>query len=513
MYIGDTLARRAVYSPKDLALVDAGKDTPQQYTYADLNTRANRLANWLRKAGISKGDRVGIYAHNGVEFLDVFFACSKLGAILVCYNWRLHRRELIQQVQITTPKVMIFSDEFADNIAHVILDTECIRAVINIEGYQKSETHHYETLLLEQSTDSVTTEDLTEDDIACLIFTSSTTGTPKATQITHGMIAWNTLNTTIHNLQHGDISVNMLPMFHAGGLLVYTLPLLILGGTVIITQKFDAEQVLNLLQDYQATVFAAVPTMYQEMIKASNWRSAILSRLRFCSSGGAPLPVALVEQFRKEKGVVFKQGFSASEFAFCMFSITAEEVASKIGSIGRPNFFVDARVIGADNNALSPNEVGELVLRGPSQSSGYYNNIRETEAATDSDGWFRTGDLAKVDEDGYFYILDRKQEMYISGGKNIYPSEIEQALYQHPDVRVCAVVGVADETHGQIGQSFVVLKPEATTTSETLLEFLDSRLAKYKLPKSLAIVDQLPLSAGGKVLKQDLLQQVASSNP
>ena len=250
MFVGDFLGRRALYTPDQLAVVDAGKVPHRSFTYTELNNRANRLANWLRDgAGIQKGDRVAILAHNGVEFLDTFFACGKLGAIMVPFNWRLHVRELLNLICKTTPSVLIYSDEFKQIVETIAAEDTTIAHFVHLEGKGISGSRDFEKTLIDSILRPVTTEDLTEEAIACLIFTGGTTGTPKGAQISYRMIAWNTLNTIIHDLQHGDVTVNTFPMFHTGGLLVYTMPLLILGGTVILTRKFDAEQVLSLLQD------------------------------------------------------------------------------------------------------------------------------------------------------------------------------------------------------------------------------------------------------------------------
>lgn len=501
MYIGDILGRRAIYSPNKLAIVDAGKTPHWKFTYADLNQRANRFANWLKSAGIQKGDRVAILAHNGVEFLDAFFACGKLGAILTCLNWRLHWRELVQILKNTTPGVLIYSQEFSETVYQILAEIDFINHVLHIEGEGVKNSLHFESTLQAASDASVTTENITEEDIACLIFTGGTTGLPKAAQISHRMITWNTLNTIIHDVQHGDVTVNVFPMFHTGGLLVYTTPMLILGCSVVLTHAFNPEQVLTLLQEYRATIFAGVPTMYQLLTTAPNWEKADLSNLRFCTSGGAPLPVSLVEKFRDEKGIRFKQGFGMSEFGPGVFALAPEDAIRKAGSIGRPNFFVDARVVDENNLPLPPNTVGELVLKGPSMSSGYFNN---PENAIDEDGWFHTGDLAKYDDEWYFTIVDRKKDMFLSGGENIYPSEIEQVLYKHPAVHMCAVIGVPDEKWGEVGKAFVVVKLETNVTPDSLLEYMAEHLAKYKVPKSVEIVEQLPISGAGKILKHEL---------
>jgi fatty-acyl-CoA synthase len=513
MYIGDYLGRRALYTPDQLAVVDAGKNPHRTFTYSELNNRANRLANWLRDgAGVQKGDRVAMVAHDGVEYLDAFFACGKLGAILSAMNWRLHWRELAALVEKTTPKVLIYSDEFKEKIAQVAENTGVISQFLHIEGDGIPNSRYFEKTLSDSVLRPVTTEDLTEEDIACLIFTGGTTGLPKAAQISHRMIAWNALNTIIHDLQHGDVTVNTFPLFHTGGLLVYTLPLLILGGTVVLTRRFDAGQVLTLLEEYAATVYAGVPTMYQMMTAAPNWESADLSNLRFCTSGGAPLPISLVEKFQREKGIQFKQGFGMSEFGPGVFALAQEDAIRKAGSIGRPNFFVDARIVDEFNQPLPPGEVGELVLRGPSMCSGYFNDPEASAAGVDSEGWFHTGDLATMDERDYFTIVDRKKDMFISGGENIYPNEIEQVLYKHPAVEMCAVVGIPDERWGEIGKAFIVVRGGMTVSEDELFAHMHHFLAGYKVPKQIEFRSSLPISAAGKILKRELVGE-AKAHP
>ncbi|NLF74818.1 MAG: long-chain fatty acid--CoA ligase [Chloroflexi bacterium] len=512
MYIGDTLARRAIYSPDRLAVVDAGKAPRPHYTYAQLNERANRFANWLRDvAGITKGDRVGIVAFDGVEFLDAFFACGKLGAILACYNWRMHWRELVQVMDDTTPRVLIFSDEFKDSIAQALPHAPSVTHTLHIEGEGIPGSRHFESALQAAPADPVTTESVTEEDTAALIFTGGTTGVPRGAQISHRMIGWNTLNTVIHDILPGDTTVNVFPMFHTGGLLVYTTPLMIVGGTVVLVRRFDPVLVLDLIQEYKADFFAGVPTMYQMLTQAPNWPDADLSSLRFCTSGGAPLPVTLVEKFRDEKGVRFKQGFGMTEFGPGIFALAPEDAIRKAGSIGRPNFFVDARVVNEHNRPLGPGEVGELVLKGPSFCSGYFNRPDAMAEVVDEDGWFHTGDMARYDDEWYFFIVDRKKDMFISGGENIYPAEIEQVLYRHPAVHQCAVIGVPDPKWGEVGIACVVLAPGAAATEDDLLAYLRGHLAGFKVPRSVAFLDALPISAAGKILKRELRERFAET--
>src|SRR5690606_3080043 len=267
------------------------------------------------------------------------------------------------------------------------------------------------------------------------------------------------------------------------------------------------EQVLNLLEEYSATVYAGVPTTYQMLTTAPNWAQADLSNLRFCTSGGAPLPVYLVEKFLREKGVQFKQGFGMSEFGPGVFALAPEDAIRKAGSIGRPNFYVDARVVDENNNPLPPGQVGELVLRGPSMCSGYLNDPEASAEVVDEQGWFHTGDLAVMDEQQYYTIVERKKDMYISGGENIYPTEIEAVLYKHPAVEMCAVVGIPDEKWGEVGKAFVTLKKGMSVTEEELLAHMQHYLAGFKVPRQIEFRDSLPISAAGKILKRELVSE------
>lgn len=505
MYIGDYLGRRTIYSPEALAIVDAGKTPELRLTYAQLNERANRLANGLADlAGISHGDRVAILALDGVEHLEVLFACGKLGAIHTALNWRLHWRELQQILAEVTPTVLIYDDAFKDSVAELAQADSSVQHWIHLDGPGIPGSRDFNELLAAAPTTPCTCETLVEEDIAAIVFTGGTTGLPKGAQISHRQIAWNGLNSVIHDVNRDDVYLNVFPMFHVGGLFVYTLPQVIMGGTTVLLKRFDPERVLELLQRERATIFAAVPAMYQMLTQARIWADADLSSLRFCTSGGAPLPVPLVEQYTREKGVRFKQGFGMTEFGPGLFALAPEDAIRKAGSIGRPNFYIDARIVDSENRPLGPNEVGELVLKGPSIASSYFNNAAAWAEVIDGDGWFHTGDLARYDEDWYFYIIDRLKDLFISGGENVYPAEIEAALYRHPTVFQCAVVGVPDAKWGEVGKALVVLKPDQAASVEELLTHLSEQLARYKIPRHVEFVTTLPISAAGKVLRREL---------
>ena len=517
MHIGDYLGRRNIYSPDKLAIIDAGKDPELRLTYHDWNQRVNRLANWFQsEIGIKKGDRVAILARDGVEHLDCFFACGKLGAIHTALNWRLHWREQVQLIEDTTPKILIYSDDFIDDVAEIEnafrTSTHAISAYMHIEGDGIPGSLHFESTLKAAADTPITCESLDKEDIACLLFTGGTTGSPRGAQISHRQVCWNVLNTVIHDLTHDDIYLCVFPLFHAGGLFTYISSQVVFGNTTILTQQFDPAQVLELIEREKVTVFAAVPTMYQMMTQAPNWETSDLNSLRFCTSGGAPLPVPLIEKYTADKGIRFKQGFGMTEFGPGLFALPPEDAIRKGGSIGRPNFFVDVRVVDDNNQPLGPHQPGELVLKGPSGSSGYWNNPEASAEVLDDQGWFHTGDIVEYDDEWYFFVRERKKDMFISGGENVYPVEIENVLYKHPAVHMCAVIGLPDEKWGEVGMACVVLKPDTTVSEGELITFMHDNLARYKVPKTIQFIDELPLSGMGKILKRDLRQQFVSES-
>ncbi len=523
MFIGDWMERGERYFPEALAVVDVAKGSREdqgRFTYRQMNARANRLAAHLRHScGVGRGDRVAFLALNGVEVLDAFFACGKLGAIFVPLNWRSHARECREVIELTTPRVLLFSDELR-LIAGELLGAAdpavaSVTHAIHLDGAGLAGSVRYADILSAALISPIVNEQVDEEDIVCLLFTGGTTGPAKAAQISYRMIAWNTLNTLVHELARGDVTLTHTPMFHTGGLFVYTLPLLTLGGTVVIMQRWTAEAMLELIARERVTVLFCVPTQYQAMLQAPGFASAQLGSLRFLTSGGAPLPLPILAAYRAQHGVVFKQGFGMTEFGPGIFSLVPEEAERRAGSIGKPNYFIEARLVDDDGRAVAPGGVGELVLKGPSACSGYFGNPEATAQAVDAEGWFHTGDLARTDDDGFYFIVGRKKDMFISGGENVYPLEIERILYEHPAVAQCAVVGAPDERWGEVGWAFVVRRgqdgaaPNAEAVDEpALLAHCAASLAKYKVPKRVIFVGALPTSAAGKILKRELVKQL-----
>ena len=505
MYYGDWMARGALYWPEVVAVVDVGKGDAGRFTYRALNERANRLASFFARLGVRQGDRVGLLAHNGVEVLDALFACAKLGVIFVPYNWRLHPAELADAMRLTEPAAVIYSSDFAGPLAEAGRAFALPRTLLHLGASGLDGSRSYATALDEGSPQPVENPHMREDDVLCLLFTGGTTGKSKAARITYRMVAWNTFVCLVHELRPGDVTITHTPMFHTGGLLVYTLPLLTVGGRVVILDRWDPALCVRLLAEEGVTAFFAVPTQYQQMLEAPGFAAADLRRLRYMTSGGAPMPEPVRAAWKAAHPTLpFKQGFGMTEFGPGVFSMTPEDAPRKAHTVGRVNHFVEAKVAGDEGRALGAGEVGELWLRGPSCCDGYWRDPAATAAAIDADGWLHTGDLCARDAEGFYAIVGRKKDMFISGGETVYPIEIESALHQHPAVAQVSVVGVPDERWGEVGHAFVVLRPGASATAEALLEHLRARLARYKVPKRVSFLPALPTSPAGKILKTEL---------
>lgn len=505
----DLAARRALYSPNRVAFVDFRNGKRFEYSYRFFNERANRLAASFIDMGVVPGNRVAILADNGIEHLECCFASWKLGAIHVPLNWRSSAAELLHFFQITTPKIIVVQKRFSDLLDESVraLKSDNKMQIINID---ESTGCDYDVITAEtRERISVPTLVKTNPrDTAVILFTGGTTGRPKAVCISHENIAWNTLNTTIHDIREDDRFLNVLPLFHTGGLLVYTVPLFILGGTTVLLRNFDAGVTLKKIEEEKITVFLSVPTIYRLLSECTDWKAVELGSLRFCTSGGATLPVNLIKRFEKEKGICFKQGFGMTEFGPGVFALSSQDAQRKAGSIGKPNFYVQA-LIENEGRECGENQEGELLLKGPSCCIGYFTPDGRLLEAIDKDGWFHTGDIALRDEEGFYYIVGRKKDMFISGGENVYPYEIEQAALGYEGVRHCVVIGLPDEHWGEAGHMALVLEERTKNFDiDGLLNFLEQRLARYKIPKKIHILSELPMTDAGKVMKQELKRKL-----
>lgn len=505
MHAGDLLSRRAMLTPDREALVELASG--QRYSYAALNVRANRLAHFLReRLGVEKGDRVSVLAHNCVAYIDLFFAVGKIGAVLAPLNWRLAGRELAYIVEHCRPKVLFCGPELVGVLASIRAEAN-LPVCVALEGTVIDGALDYDVGLEQSSETEPARPRLGGEDPYCILYTSGTTGLPKGAVIPHRQVLWNCINTAASwGLSERDVSPVFVPLFHAGGLFAFITPLFYLGGRIVLARNLDVEESLQVIERERCTVILGVPTIYRMWMTSPWFASADFSRVRWFVSGGAPCPNAIMSAWRDQKGVVFRQGYGLTEVGPNCFSMTDAESVPKSGSVGKPIFHSEMRIVDEAGMECPADQVGELAIRGPHVCSGYWENQEASDQAI-RDGWFYTGDMARRDGDGFYYIAGRFKDMIISGGENIYSAEVEAAVLEHPDVAEAALIGQPDEQFGEVGLMVVVTREGCALTEESVLQVCADRLARYKIPKRVIFAAALPYSPYGKVQKAELAKR------
>lgn len=492
----DWLKQWSLYAPKTAALTDG--DSGQTYSYSELYRLSLSGAAFLKKKyNIQKGDRIVHLSTNETSTFVLFFALARLGATLVPINFRLTPRELSYVITNAEPNLIVFEQAFKGLLSEIKNDIQISEdrwlPLVGDNSFTtlsaKEKPDHFEFLSTEQST-------------ALIIYTSGTTGFPKGAMISHQTLFWNSINTTLRlNISENDAAVIFLPLFHTGGWNVLSTPFFHRGAHVILTKKFDAEQVLHLSEEHQTTLLFGVPTTMAMMARSKKFANTNLKSLRYAIVGGEPMPVELIKTWQN-KNVPIRQGYGLTEFGPNVFSLNESDTVRKMGSIGFPNFYVEVKVVDETKKKLGPNEVGELWLKGPMAMTGYWKNPTGT-AETFEDGWLKTGDLVYFDSEGYYYVVGRKKDMYKSGGENVYPAELEQVLQQIPWVKEAAVIGVTDPQWGEVGHAFISVKEDYFNEQE-LREHCLKNLAKFKNPKYFTQLAELPKGDSGKILKRKL---------
>ncbi len=516
MHVADLLSKRANLTPDREALLEI--ETGRRYTYRQLNERANRLANFLQQEfKVGKGDRVSILAYNRVVYLDLLYGLPKIGAIFAPLNWRLTAHELEYILRDCEPAVILVGPEFtgvAEELRRLAGEGHPLQGArwIALDGAGLPGSLPYDDLLAQASPAEPPRPPLVGDDPCCILYTSGTTGHPKGALIPHRQVLWNCINTVISwGLTEKDVSPVYTPLFHTGGLFAFLTPLHYAGGRVLLASKFDPEASLTIIQAEKCTVILGVPTLFQMWTNTAAFAQADFSHVHFFINGGASMPVDLMETWRKAKGVVFRQGYGLTEVGPNCFSMTDEESALKAGSVGKPVFHSEMRLVDPESGVETPaGQPGELLIRGPHVTTGYWRNPEAT-ALSFSDGWFHTGDMAYRDEDGFYTIVGRYKDMIKSGGENIYAAEVEAVFRQHPAVADCALIGVPDEKWGEIGLLVVVVHKNQPLNEQELeqdlLDFCEGRLARFKIPKRFAFTGELPYSPYGKIEKIKLREK------
>ncbi|MHA2024480.1 MAG: AMP-binding protein [Candidatus Thorarchaeota archaeon] len=502
----DYLSKRDIFSPEAEALVEV--ETGRRYSYREFNERANKVANFLQQEiKFQKGDRLCILAHNSLEYWETFFGCQKCGGIFSPLNWRLVARELTGLIDDLAPSVSFFDRNLA-GVASELKQEVTVDHWISLNS-KKTEVKGsiiYEEVMNDAASSPPIAVDLSYEDPMGIVFTGGTTGLPKGAMITYKQVAFNTLS-TIRDILPGDVYINHLPLFHVGGLYVYAIPLFILGGKVIQMKRWDLESLVWVINKENPNFFFAVPTQYRMLMNHPDFRSIDFSNVRFLTSGGEPLPLDIIKTYQEAHGVKFKQGFGMTEVGPGCFALDPWDAERKVGSIGTPNFFIDAKVVDPETGKdCKTNEVGELLFRGPTVTLGYWNRPELNKTLLDKEGWFGTGDMVYFDDEGYYYVVDRVKDMFITGGENVYPREIEKLLEQHSKIAQVQVIGVSDTKWGEVGRAIIVLKSEQEASEEEILEFCEGKLAKFKIPKSVRFTDSFNpyISGAGKILKRRL---------
>ena len=488
----DWMAKWAVYSPHKIALKEY--ETGSALSYLQLNSLGNKLSFYLtEQLNMVKGDRIAFVAENCLEYLLFFVAAQKTGIILVPLNYRLTTSELNHLIEISDPKFLIHDNVYKDKVSQTAFSKNKLGKVFEITDFSEIlnnlEGKKYKTDFPINIVD--------ENHPIFILFTSGTTGIPKGAIYTHKMLFWNSINTAISLVINTDTkTINCMPPFHTGGWNVLVTPVLHHGGSLVIIKSFCAKTILNLIEEEQFTLFMGVPTMLKMMSEEPSFKTTDFSSLMYFIVGGEAMPIPLIEAWKKQ-GVLIRQGYGLTEVGPNLTSLHQDDAIRKKGSIGRPNFYVQTKIVDENGIEVGKNQKGELLLKGPMVSPGYWKNKQATEESL-KDGWFYTGDVVISDEEDYLFVVDRIKNMYISGAENVYPAEIERVLLEHSAVLEVAVISVPHEKWGEVGKAFIVTAEKSLTEKE-ILDYCQMKLAKYKIPKYIEFLKEIPKNDTGKI--------------
>jgi fatty-acyl-CoA synthase len=499
MNIAYLLVNSAIKYPDRIAIISEEK----RLSYRTFNRRVNQLSHSMRGYGLKKGDRVALMFFNTHHFAEVYFAAIKLGAIAAPVNFRFVGEEIQYIVNNSEASFFFFAKDFQETIADIYPRLQTVKNFIGVDVEKEHFAHDYETFLALGVPDEPDVE-TGENDPCQIMYTSGTTGKPKGAVITHSNVFWNLINTILTRDHYpGEISLIIGPLYHTAALNNHFTVQVALGGSSIMIKKFEPEVVLAYIEKEKVNVISGSPAMFNLLLQSPRLDQFDTRSITKCTAGAAILPNEIKERLMK----VFPNAHGVYDLYGCteasptITTLKGKDSLRKHGSVGLPAPFLQARVVNEEGMPLPANEVGELVCRGPNVMQGYYKNPEATKAAV-KDGWLYTGDLAKVDEEGYFYIVDRKKDMIVSGGENIYPREVEELLLRHPAIADVAVIGVPDPTWGETVKAFVVPQQGEKITEKDVIAFCKQHLASYKKPRQVAFIPSVPRNPSGKVLKR-----------
>jgi len=502
-WVGAWSEKRATLTPERTALVDA--TTGRRFTYADLDRRANRAVGLLREFGVGRDDRVAVVSRNRPAVVDLFFATGKTGGVLAPLSHRLAPPEFGELLNRVDPGLVVVEAPFVDDVAAGL--EACDRSETPLLVVESSDAdlpvdHPSYADALPEDPSPVEPATLAPEDTHLLLHTGGSTGTPKEAVISHRAVIWNSLNTiTSWGLRDDDVTPLTFPMFHTGGWNVITVPVWHMGGTVVIAREFDPGGLLATVEREEATVLVAVPAVLRMLTEHDDWVTTTVSTLRIVKSGGGPCRQSVMETWW-DRGVELSQGYGLTECGPNNFAMPDGWPGEKADTVGKPAMHVDARVVD-DGEPVDTGAVGELELRSPHAASGYLDS--EESVATFGSGWVSTGDLASVDADGYYRIEGRKKDVFVSGGENVYPAEVESVLSEHEGVDEVVVIPVPDEQWGEVGKA--VVEGDESLTLADIEAFCEGRLARYKLPRHLEFIDEMPTSGPEKLDRQAVAER------
>ena len=495
-FVHPSLARLSEHQATDYGEKTAITYAGVAYSYTQMHERTLVCAADLHGLGVRRGDRIAFLGANHPATIVVMLACLRLGAIFIPLNWRLTPAELDYQLTLAEVTRLYVAPTMADTAAELRVDVP-------------QETVRWDDTATSARVSVVPAAEVDGDEPAFLLFTSGTTGRPKGAVLSHANLLWNSFNLLLNtDLTADDVTLVTAPLFHVIGLDQQVMTSYLRGAHMLIESKWDVDRAFDAIEHEGLTWMAGVTTMFADMLQSPRWETADLSSLRFVNSGGAPIPVSLIRAYQ-DKNIMFCQGYGLTETSPGCTFLPAANALDKAGSAGRAVPFAEVEVRDASGNVCSTGVKGEIVVRGPNVTSGYWNNQTATDAAFSPGGWFHTGDVGYLDADGFLFIVDRLKDMFISGGENVYPAEVESVLFDHPAVTEAAVVAAGDDRWGEVGHAFVITdtseaRPGVPPTAEDLRDFLLTRLAKYKVPKYFDLVDELPRTGSGKVHKVSL---------
>jgi fatty-acyl-CoA synthase len=500
--VGSWIERRARTARDDLALIAGDRS----FTYGELAGRVRRLANGLRTLGVVRGHRVAWLGPNHPAFLESLFASGLLGAAIAPVNHRMDEAEVRSVLENTEPSVLV--QHYATKAPPM---PDSVRQRVAVGGFLEGAVD-FESLVKE-SPDEAIEESVGFDDLCLLPHTSGTTGRPKGVMLTHGNVTWNVVNClTCADFRSDDVTIAIAPFFRVGGTGVNVLPILFMGGAVVVPGDVTPDEILQLTERYRISVGFGNPDILDSLTHSPLWQTIDLSSIRFLLTGGAPVPEPLIRTYL-DRGVTLLQGYGLSEAAPLTLMLKPDRALDKIGSAGTPPLLVDVRIVDLAGVDVAPGTTGELITRGPNVMAGYWNRPEETRAVLTPDGWLRTGDAARIDDEGFVRIVGRIGDRFIVHGKPVYPDDVERVLIGHPAIGDAAAVGVQTSGTEVVGRAFVVLSGRTETTEQELLAHCRRHLAAHEVPVSVTFVDRLPRNSVGKLIRSELHMLVAGEWP